>query len=360
MTRRTKRVGLIISLVAAMMVVSTSVVLGAGLTITSFTPGTGGAGDSVVITGSGFTGATSVKFGTAEATFDGFGLQDHHHSAGDPTGQGQDHGDHAHGQGECSTPVHPTGCNQADDHVVPPTTVSTGTSVVITGTHFAGASGVTFGGVDAASTSIRSADHRDRPRERPCQGQAHGHNPRRQGHERRRSSQAGRGQPDVASFTPTTSGTGSAVVITGTHFTGATGVRFGTAAATFHVDSDTQITAIVPLTAPDKTKIKVTTPAGSVKSATAWVKGDCQCNTGGGTPALITVTPSSAQPGIRCALTAPVWRTRPALFSAESRRRRSRWGEPTASGSPFPRAPTQGRSRLPRPEVPGGQHRTLR
>ncbi len=66
------------------------------------------------------------------------------------------------------------------------------------------------------------------------------------------------------------------------------------------MDSDTQITAIVPLTAPDKTKIKVTTPAGSVKSATAWVKGDCQCNTGGGgTPALITVTPSSAQPGIQ-------------------------------------------------------------
>ena len=84
----------------------------------------------------------------------------------------------------------------------------------------------------------------------------------------------------------------------GTHLTGTTGVTFGTAAATFHVDSDSQITAIVPLTAPAKAKIKVTTPAGSVKSSTAWVKGDCQCtNGGGGTPGLITITPDHALTG---------------------------------------------------------------
>ncbi len=69
MTRRSKRFGLVISLVAAMMVMSTSVVLGAGVQISSFTPGSGFVGSSVVITGSGFSGATSVRFGAAEASF---------------------------------------------------------------------------------------------------------------------------------------------------------------------------------------------------------------------------------------------------------------------------------------------------
>ena len=45
--------------------------------------------------------------------------------------------------------------------------------------------------------------------------------------------------------------------------------NFGAAAATYHVDSDTQISATVPAAAPAKGKIKVTTPAGTATSATA-------------------------------------------------------------------------------------------
>jgi hypothetical protein len=50
--------------------------------------------------------------------------------------------------------------------------------------------------------------------------------------------------PIISSFTPRGGGTGTSVTITGTGFTGATAVKFdGTAAASFTVDSDTQITA---------------------------------------------------------------------------------------------------------------------
>ena len=52
--------------------------------------------------------------------------------------------------------------------------------------------------------------------------------------------------PVITSFTPTTAGNGESVVITGTGFTGVTVVKFGNVnAASFVVNSDTQITAVV-------------------------------------------------------------------------------------------------------------------
>ena len=169
MRRITKRVALVIALVVATMVVSTSVVLGAALTITSFTPGSGSAGTSVVITGSGFTGATSVKFGTAAATF------------------------HV----DSDTQITAT---------VPASAPAKGKISVTTPM-----------GKATCST----------PFTRPVVA-----------------------KPAITSFTPTTVSTGTSVVITGSHFTGATGVTFGGVAAAFHVDSDTQITATVPAGAP--------------------------------------------------------------------------------------------------------------
>lgn len=52
------------------------------------------------------------------------------------------------------------------------------------------------------------------------------------------------------SFTPTNGPAGTIVTITGTDFTGATNVMFNGTSAAFMVDSDTQITAIVPNAAP--------------------------------------------------------------------------------------------------------------
>ena len=298
-TRQSKRVGLAIAFVAAIMVVCTSVVLGAGLQITSFTPGSAGPGASVVITGSGFTGATSVTFGAAAAVY--HIDSDTQITATVPAAAP------AKAKIKVATPAGTATSATAFTKLVTakptftsftPTSGGTGTSVVITGTHFSGAIGVTFGGIAAtfdvdSDTQVTAAV----PASAPAKAKIRVTTAAGSATSPTTFTRPVAAKPTITSFSPTISGTGSAVVITGTHFTGATGVTFGTSAA-FTVDSDTRITAIVPLTAPAKIKINVTTPAGSVKSATAWVKGDCQCNAGGGgTPALITVTPSSAQPG---------------------------------------------------------------
>jgi len=78
--------------------------------------------------------------------------------------------------------------------------------------------------------------------------------------------------PVITSFTPTTAATGASVNITGIRFTGATAVKFGgTAASSFTVDSDTQITAVVG--SGSSGKVTVITPGGVATSANdfTWV-----------------------------------------------------------------------------------------
>ncbi len=72
--------------------------------------------------------------------------------------------------------------------------------------------------------------------------------------------------PNLVSLLPT-SGTmagGTSVVLTGTDFTGATAVSFGgVAAASFTVDSSTQITAVTPALTAGAKDVSVTTPYGT-------------------------------------------------------------------------------------------------
>ncbi|MWB93617.1 T9SS sorting signal type C domain-containing protein [Flavobacterium sp. GA093] len=75
--------------------------------------------------------------------------------------------------------------------------------------------------------------------------------------------------PTITNFTPasTCAGTGVSVVITGTNFTAASAVQFnGVAAASFTVNSNTQITATSPVSATTGT-ITVTTAGGTATSA---------------------------------------------------------------------------------------------
>ncbi|MBD1210483.1 MAG: IPT/TIG domain-containing protein [Ignavibacteria bacterium] len=74
-------------------------------------------------------------------------------------------------------------------------------------------------------------------------------------------------QPSIRSFTPTTTSPGTSVVITGIRFTGASAVSIGgTAAASFTVESDTQITAVVACNNVSG-EIVVTTAAGTARLA---------------------------------------------------------------------------------------------
>jgi hypothetical protein len=69
--------------------------------------------------------------------------------------------------------------------------------------------------------------------------------------------------PEVSSVTPTSGAAESSVEIAGTGLTGATGVEFGSnAASSYTVDSDTQITAIVPA-GEGEVQVVVAGPGGS-------------------------------------------------------------------------------------------------
>ena len=75
------------------------------------------------------------------------------------------------------------------------------------------------------------------------------------------------GSPVITSFTPTIGLAGSTVVITGTNFTNATSVKFNGLAATYVVNSATQITTTVP-TGATTGPISVTNAVGTATGAT--------------------------------------------------------------------------------------------
>lgn len=74
--------------------------------------------------------------------------------------------------------------------------------------------------------------------------------------------------PTISGATPSGAAAGATVTITGTGFTGATQVQFGSTNATsFQVVSDAQITAVMPAGTAGSAQIKVTTANGSATLA---------------------------------------------------------------------------------------------
>jgi hypothetical protein len=149
-----------------------------------------------------------------------------------------------------------------------PTSGPVGTSVVITGTNFTGATSVTFNNVTATTFTVNSATQITATVPTTATtGPIRVTAPGGTGSSLTNFTIAA---PTITSFTPTFGPVGTSVVITGTNLTGATAVTFNNVTATFTVNSATQITATVPATATTG-KIKVTTPGGSVTSTADFV-----------------------------------------------------------------------------------------
>lgn len=258
-------------------------------TITSFTPTSAGAGQTVTINGTNFTGASAVSFGGVAAT--SFTVV----SATQITAVVA--AGSASGNVSVTTPGG-TGVLGGFTFILPPTISSftptsagIGQTVTITGTNFTGATAVSFGGTAAGSFTVVSATQITAVLAGGASGSISVTTPGGTG------TLAGFTYlffiPTISSFTPTSMGAGGTVTITGTNFIGVSAVSFGgTAAASFTVISPTQINAVVGAGA--NGSISITTPGGTVTQ-------------GGFTfippPSITSFTPTSAAQGVTVTIT---------------------------------------------------------
>jgi hypothetical protein len=232
--------------------------------ITSVTPGAGAIGTRVVIAGKNLAGATDVSFGGVDATFTATATRI---TTTVPFGA-------ASGPIAVTTPG--GDATTANDFVVPaapritdvttPSGTAAGDPVTVAGSGFDDVDSVTIGGV-AAAFDVASDHEIDTTIPVGVSGSVPivVTNP-----EGDATSELGvTAAPQVASFSPAKGTAGTAVTITGSGFTGAVLVTFAGSPATFTVDSDTQITAPVPLAAVSG-PIAVTNDAGVGTSATSF------------------------------------------------------------------------------------------
>jgi large repetitive protein len=250
-------------------------------TVTAVSPSSGAAagGTSVTISGSGFSGATAVKFGGVAATTFAVGSSSSI-TATAPAGTA--------GSTVDITVTGPGGTSAtgAADHFtyggvithisVTSGSIAGGSTVVITGTGFTGATGVTFGGTVATSYTVNSATQITAVSPAHAAGTVDivvattgGPTPTSSVDQFTYTAT----KPVISSITPTVGkpGGGDVVTITGSGFTGATTVSFGSTPGTgLTVNSATSITVTSPAgVATSTVDITVTGPGGTSATTTA-------------------------------------------------------------------------------------------
>ncbi len=231
-------------------------------TITSFSPAGGPVGTSVTINGTGFTGATSVKFfNNKSATFTV--VSSTKITTKVPSGATT---------GTISVTT-PGGTATSDDDFTvtsgaaptitsfSPTSGPVGTLVTINGTNFTGATSVTFKFHAATFTVVSATKITAKV---PADAETGLIRVTTPGGTAASSTSftVTRALPSITSFSPTSGRVGAPVAIKGANFTGTTAVKFKGVGAAFTVNSSTQITATVPPGAATG-RISVTTPAGT-------------------------------------------------------------------------------------------------
>jgi hypothetical protein len=241
-------------------------------TVTNVSPngGTIGGGTSVTITGTSFTGATTVQFGATNATSFTVDSATQITATAPAEAAGTVHVTVTNPGGTSSTSSSDqyTYYNTPTVTNVNPNSGSTmgGNPVIITGTNFTGATSVSFGAT-TASFSINSPTQitATAPAESAGTVDVTVTNP---------GGTSSTSPSDIYTYIPAPAITnvnpnygsisgGNSVVITGGNFTGATDVSFGVNPASFSVDSDTQITATAPAGAQGTIDIRITTPDGT-------------------------------------------------------------------------------------------------
>ena len=239
-----------------------------GPVVTSFSPGSGAVGSQVVITGTGFDGATSVRLGGKEAVFTAdSGTQI---TATVPAGsvKGRVRVETPSGVARSTDVFTTTHGSGAVISSFAPNSGVKGSTVVITGAGLGGVTSVRFGGkhearftvdsptqitatvpADAVTGKLRVADGSGAVKSTSS------------------FTVVVKAVAVISSFEPAIGLKGTRVVITGTGFSGVTSVRFGGKhEATFTIDSPTQISAIVPDDALTG-RVRLADSSGSTKSS---------------------------------------------------------------------------------------------
>ncbi len=247
-------------------------------TIASISPTSGPTtgGMRVTITGTGFTGVSKVLFGATAASFTV--NTDKQITAVSPAGSGTvdvrvitPGGTSNAARFNYYVPGPPPAHVPFIKSISPPSgPVAGGTTVTITGSGFTGASKVLFGSVPASFkltsdmqiTAVSPAGSGTVDVKVTTPGGTSA------------TSSADRftyvPAPIVTAVSPTSgpAAGGTSVIITGSNFTGASKVLFGTVAANFTLNSNTQITAISPAGS-GTVDVKVITPGGTSKTSNA-------------------------------------------------------------------------------------------
>ena len=273
-------------------------------TVSGVSPNSGPAsgGTNVVISGTGFTGATYVAFAGTLVPFSV--VDDQEITATSPPGSGVADVEVATSAGQSAFTsqdwfIYQPGVSAPAISELFPSSgpTSGGTSVTITGHGFTGATLVTFGGVAASNVTVVSDT------ELTVTAPAGGPGPATVTVTTPGGSASTSGSnqytyadtPVISGVSPSSgpNGGGTSVTISGSSLTGVTAVSFGTVAATsFTVEGDTTVVATVPAHADGVVDVTVTNPAGTSANVAA-----DQYTYTAAAPAVTSVAPATGPPG---------------------------------------------------------------
>ena len=270
--------------------------------VTSVSPSSGptAGGTSVVISGTGFTGATEVDFGTG-ASVPFTVVSDGEITTTSPPGSSLVSIRVITPAGESALSFHDvfTYANAPTITELFPSTGPTagGTAVSITGSGFTGATSVTFGGVAASNLTVVSDTQLTVTAPPGSAGPATVTvtSPLGTASTTAANQYIYADTPVVSGISPSSgpNGGGTSVTITGSSLTGVTAVSFGTVAASnVIVESDSAVVATAPAHADGTVNVTVTNPAGT----SAAVAAD-QYTYAAAAPTVTSVSPATGPSG---------------------------------------------------------------